>query len=69
MSENFMPIFRSGISYKHTQGLLELLWTVFSEEKLQSCLKLRDLQNPFHKKMKYESWKCFCQRVNSYVPL
>ena len=31
------------------QGLLELLWTVYSEEKLQSCLKLRNFQNPFNK--------------------
>ena len=30
------------------QGLLELLWTVFSEGKLQSCLKLRNFQNPFN---------------------
>ena len=29
------------------QGLLELLWTVYSEEKL--CLKLRNFQNPFDK--------------------
>ena len=29
------------------QGLLELLWTVYSEGKLQSCLKLRNFQNPF----------------------
>ena len=41
----WMPLFVSG-----TQGLLELLWMVFSEEKLQSRLKLRNLQNPFHKK-------------------
>ena len=30
------------------QGLLELLWTVCSEEKLQSCLKSRKFQNPFN---------------------
>ena len=30
------------------QGLLKLLWTVYSEGKLQSCLKLRN-QNPFNK--------------------
>ena len=29
------------------QGLLELLWTVYSEGKLQPCLKLRNFQNPF----------------------
>jgi hypothetical protein len=29
------------------QGLLKLLWTVYSEGKLQSCLKLRNFQNPF----------------------
>ena len=29
------------------QGLLELLWTVYSEGKLQSCLKSRKSQNPF----------------------
>ena len=28
------------------QGLLELLWTVYSEEILKSCLKLRNFQNP-----------------------
>ena len=31
------------------QGLLELLWTVESEGKLQSCLKLRNFHNPFNK--------------------
>ena len=31
------------------QGLLELLWTVYSEEKLQPCLKLRNFENPFSK--------------------
>ena len=31
------------------QGLLELLWTVYSEGKLQSCLKLRNFQNSFNK--------------------
>ena len=31
------------------QGLLELLWTVYSEGKLQSCLKLWNFQNPFNK--------------------
>ena len=31
------------------QGLLKLLWTVYSEEKLQSCLQLRNFQNPFNK--------------------
>ena len=30
------------------QGLLELFWTVYSEEELQSCLQLRNLENPFH---------------------
>ena len=33
------------------QGLLELLWTVYSEGKLQSCLKLRNFQNSFNKDM------------------
>ena len=33
------------------QGLLELLWTVYSEGKLQSCLKLRNFQNLFNKDM------------------
>ena len=32
-----------------TQGLLKLLWTVYSEGKLQSCLKSRNFQNPFNK--------------------
>ena len=27
------------------QGLLKLLWTVYSEGKLQSCLNLRNFQN------------------------
>ena len=31
------------------QKLLKLLWTVYSEETLQSCLKLRNFQNPFNK--------------------
>ena len=48
MSENFMPLFRSVISYKHTQGLLELLWTVFSEEKLQLCLESRNFETLFN---------------------
>ena len=30
------------------QGLLKLLWTVYSEGKLQSCLKLRNFQNPYY---------------------
>ena len=30
------------------QGLLKLLWMVYLEEKLQSCLKLRNFQNPFN---------------------
>ena len=35
--------------YSFDQGLLKLLWTVYSEGKLQSCLKLRNFQNPFSK--------------------
>ena len=31
------------------QKLLKLLWTVYSEETLQSCLKLGNFQNPFNK--------------------
>ena len=31
------------------QDLLELLWTVYSEEKLQSFLELTNFQNPFNK--------------------
>ena len=31
------------------QGLLKLLWTVYSEEKLQSCLKWRNFQKPSSK--------------------
>ena len=34
---------------KTMQGLLKLLWMVYSEGKLQSCLKLRNFQNPFNK--------------------
>ena len=48
------------------QGLLKLLWTVYSEEKLQSCLKLRNVQNPFNKT--YHAQKrpkiCTCCRVS-----
>ena len=32
-----------------TQWLLKLLWTVYSEEKLQSCFKLRNFQSPINK--------------------
>ena len=32
-----------------SQGLLELLWTVYSEGRLQSFLRLRNFQNPFNK--------------------
>ena len=32
--------------YILSQGLLELLWTVYSDQKWQSCLKLRNVQNP-----------------------
>ena len=35
--------------YGVMQGLLELLWTVYSQGKLQSCLTLRNFQNPFNK--------------------
>ena len=31
------------------QGLLELLWTVYSEEELQSCLKFKIFETPFNK--------------------
>ena len=31
------------------QGLLKLLWTVYLEGKLQTCLKLRNFQNQFDK--------------------
>ena len=36
------------------QGLLELLWTVYSEGKLQSCLKSRNFQNPFNNDKVYK---------------
>ena len=39
----------NGWSSDLLQGLLKLLWTVYSEGKLQSCLKLRNCQNPFSK--------------------
>ena len=32
-----------------SQGLLELLWTVNSEEELQLCLKLRNFETRFNK--------------------
>ena len=45
--------FRQNSTYRKVntakQGLLKLLWTVYSEGKLQSCLKLRNFQNPFNK--------------------
>ena len=31
------------------QGLLKLIWMVYSEVKSQSCLKLGNFQNPFNK--------------------
>ena len=43
-----MKAFLKSQSYLY-QGLLELLWTVYSDLKLQSCLKLRNFQNPFNK--------------------
>ena len=39
------------------QGLLKLLWTVYSKGKLQSCLKLRNFQNPFNKDKTYHAQK------------
>ena len=30
------------------QGLLKLLWMVYSAGKLQSCLKLRNFENPYN---------------------
>ena len=33
------------MKYVAIQGQLKLLWTVYSEEKLQSCLKLRNFHN------------------------
>ena len=44
---------------EHTQKLLKLLWTVCSEEKLKSCLKLRNFQNPFNKDKTYHAQKIF----------
>ena len=35
--------------YDVIQGLLKLLWTLYPEGKLQSCLKLRNFQNPCNK--------------------
>ena len=40
---------RNHTSRDFIQGLLELLWTVYSEGKLQSCLRLRTFQNSFNK--------------------
>ena len=34
-----------------SQGLLKLLWMVYSMEKLQSCLKSRNFQTPFNTDM------------------
>ena len=39
------------------QGLLELLWTVYSERKLQACLKLRNFQNPLKDDSDYLAFK------------
>ena len=56
-----LPHDKGSTSSKHTrikniplidrvhQGLLKLLWTVYSYGKLQSCLQIRNLQNPFSK--------------------
>ena len=43
------PFAITSITLLSMQGLLELLWTVYSERKLKSCLKLRNFQNPFNK--------------------
>ena len=43
------PEHKNITKYDNIQGLLKLLWTVYSEGKLQSCLKLRNFQNPFNK--------------------
>ena len=40
---------RHSSPHRRIQRLLELLWTVYSERKLKSCLKLRNFQNPFNK--------------------
>ena len=37
------------VMLRFRQGLLKLLWRVYSEGKLKSCLKLRNFQNPFNK--------------------
>jgi len=53
------------------QGLLKLLWTVYSEGKLQSCLKLRNFQDPFNKDKPVKTYHaqkrpkiCTCCRVS-----
>ena len=45
----FVVLFQINFAARLNQGLLKLLWTVYSEGKLQSCLKLRNFQNPFNK--------------------
>ena len=40
---------RQSSPHRRVQRLLELLWTIYSEEKLQTSLKLRKFQNPFNK--------------------
>ena len=39
-------LFEKKMNARTGQGLLELLWMVYSKGKLQSCLKLRNFQNP-----------------------
>ena len=49
LSALYLPLFSFYLKFASpNQGLLELLWTVYSEGKLQSCLKLRNFQNPFN---------------------
>ena len=50
----FVRLFWNSTNFHRTlnalgQGLLKLLWTVYSEGKLQSRLKLRNFRNPFNK--------------------
>jgi hypothetical protein len=54
------------------QGLFKLLWTVYSEGKLQSCLKLKfkKNQNPFNEDT-YHAQKrpkiCTCEVSEDYI--
>ena len=52
--DNYIAGWNTQYLDKSSQGLLRFLWTVYSERKLQSCLKLRHFHNSFNK-----NWNSF----------